>query len=194
MTATKTRLSKTSSHSFDIAASAEKIGQLTPVLRDKFGNVIDGNHRLVIDPQWRSITDDSIDTEEKLILAQFHANWHRRTSEDIKQAVNKLLALYSVQKSLDDSGSSFQKLEGRQQNELLHRVADALSVSYKTVSNYAPSEFKQKTPVKTKSMKQRFTNKSSKQETIIETPKISLTFPKCLCKGCEHVNVCSKRT
>ena len=183
--------SKISLHQFDIAESVKKIGQLTPRLFDKFGNSIDGNHRTAFDSEWKSITLENIDTPEKLLLARFHANYHRRTMSDleIKQTLNALLMLYSEQKTLD-SGQAVQKpIIGRPSNELLHRAADALGVSYKTVSRYVEPEFKQKTPVKKKTSVK--PEKPTKQVTIVETPNIlAATFPNCKCKECIHNATC----
>jgi len=185
-------LSKTSVHSFDIAESVKKVGQLTPRLLDKFGNEIDGKHRNILDNNWKTVVLENIDTPEKLILARFHSNYHRRDgSNDLSQAIRDLLTLYSGQNKLD-SEPWVQNRKGREPNELLHRIAEALSVSYKTVLKYAPLTFKQKTPIKTKkSVEGSSTKKPSKQGTLIETPNIlTATFPNCKCKECIHNATC----
>jgi very-short-patch-repair endonuclease len=64
---------------YDLAESIKKLGLLVPVLKDKFGNVIDGFHRLQIDPEAKSLTLDWIDTPEKLEIARLAVNYSRRT-------------------------------------------------------------------------------------------------------------------
>ena len=66
------------SEEFDLAESKKFIGQLYPVLLSKDEKVIDGYHRLDVDPEWRTEVLKHIDTEEKILLARCIANWHRR--------------------------------------------------------------------------------------------------------------------
>jgi len=188
---------KTTAHPFDIAESSKKIGQLTPRLLDKFGNEIDGKHRNAIDPNWKSITLENIDTPEKLIIARFVANYHRRNVSDpeIKQTLNALLKLYSEQKMLDKGQPVHcpKDQTDKQQHDLLVHAADTLGVSYRTIIRYADPTFKRpkKIPIKKTQSKveQSFAEKSSKQEMLAETPNIATT---CLCSKCK-VKTCEKK-
>lgn len=66
---------------FDLKKSAEKIGQLYPVLLDRDGKIIDGFHRKKVIPDWWERVYDGDDP----YLALIHANWHRRSiSKDEK--------------------------------------------------------------------------------------------------------------
>ena len=58
--------------------SEKLIGQLYPVLVDEQGNVLDGQHRLKADPNWRKEVVKGIDSERKRAMVRLHANWHRR--------------------------------------------------------------------------------------------------------------------
>ena len=63
---------------YDLKASMEGIGRLTPVLKDAFGNVIDGFHRLRADPNWPAVKLEHIDNPIKLELARLAVNFCRR--------------------------------------------------------------------------------------------------------------------
>jgi hypothetical protein len=98
---------------YDLKKS-EKIGQLYPVLVDAKGNVIDGFHRLEVDPKWRREKIPEIDTEEKLLVARCVANWHRRqvTREEKEEWINGLAKIYKAKgmKVLDEDGKNQIKL------------------------------------------------------------------------------------
>jgi len=62
--------------------SEKKIGQLYPILRDAEGKVIDGWHRLDVNPQWKSITLEDVKTEEdRLIISAARARNVKRIDE-----------------------------------------------------------------------------------------------------------------
>ena len=63
---------------YDICESVKSLGKLVPVLKDKFGNVIDGLHRLEMFPDWPCVTIESIDTLQKLEAARLAVNVNRR--------------------------------------------------------------------------------------------------------------------
>ena len=66
---------------YDLKLSAEKLGKLCPVLLDKNGRVIDGMHRMELDPKWPTLTLQNIDTPVKRSLARIASNFCRRTVE-----------------------------------------------------------------------------------------------------------------
>ena len=49
------RFGDSKEHGRDLDKSNKVIGQLYPVLRDARGRVIDGFHRIDVDPNWKSI-------------------------------------------------------------------------------------------------------------------------------------------
>lgn len=64
---------------YSLGASAKGLGQLTPILTDAHGHVIDGFHRQNADPDWPRITVDAVDTPQQLELARLAVNFCRRT-------------------------------------------------------------------------------------------------------------------
>lgn len=60
------------------------IGQLYPVLTDEEGNVLDGQHRLKANPNWRREVVKGVDSERKRTMIRLHANWHRRRKQPDK--------------------------------------------------------------------------------------------------------------
>lgn len=62
----------------DLRESEKLIGQLYPVLVDEKGNILDGQHRLKANPNWRKEIIKGIDSERKKAMIRLHANWHRR--------------------------------------------------------------------------------------------------------------------
>jgi len=67
------------SDEYDLAKSSKKLGPLVPILKDKNGNIIDGFHRQNANPDWPTITVESVDSDAKLELARLAANFCRRT-------------------------------------------------------------------------------------------------------------------
>jgi len=63
---------------YSLKESAEGVGELVPVIKDAFGNVIDGFHRLRVDPNWPAIRLTRIDDPVKLELARLAVNFCRR--------------------------------------------------------------------------------------------------------------------
>jgi len=69
------------------------LGRLYPILKDKDGNIIDGNHRQNADPSWESVSVPYIDTPVKLELARLAVNFCRRTVEvpELKRIIKYLV-------------------------------------------------------------------------------------------------------
>lgn len=57
--------------------SEKLVGQLYPVLVDEQGNVLDGQHRLKANPNWRKEVK-GVDSDRKKAMVRLHANWHRQ--------------------------------------------------------------------------------------------------------------------
>ena len=79
--------------SYSLASSKEGLGELVPVLVDKFGNIIDGFHRKGENANWREEVLPWIDTPEKLEAARLAVNFDRRqmAPEEIKERVTFLI-------------------------------------------------------------------------------------------------------
>jgi len=78
---------------YSLATSGEGLGELYPVLKDAYGNVIDGFHRLGENPNWHAEVRPQIDTPVKLQLAMLAANFNRRkvSPEEITQRITFLV-------------------------------------------------------------------------------------------------------
>lgn len=108
---------------YDLALSVKGLGKLNPVLKDAFGHVIDGFHRLELDPNWPCITVDFVDTPQKLEAARLATNTNRRkvSPEEISLRISLLAK----------SGLKAEEISG----------LTGLGVS--TVFKYYPQEMKQ---------------------------------------------------
>ena len=122
--------------------SQKIIGQLYPVLKSKDGQVIDGFHRLAVDPNWKSVVLSEVDTEEKLLIARAVSNWHRRQVPKKEKAkwINDLAEIYQKQgyKVEGQSKGSVPK------NEIAEKIADVTGLSKITVINYLYNDYKQR--------------------------------------------------
>ena len=78
---------------YSLAASREGLGELSPVLKDVHGNVIDGFHRLGENANWHTITVPTIDNPIKLELARLAVNYNRRkvAPEELTQRISFLV-------------------------------------------------------------------------------------------------------
>jgi hypothetical protein len=126
---------------YDLKASTCEIGQLYPVLKAADGEIIDGFHRTVSDPSWKTLVLQHIDTEEKKIVARLVANFHRRqTSRQEREGwINSLAAMYQKQ--------GF-KIEGKRKraqgsNQIIEKICAATGLAYRTVQQHLAPEFKQ---------------------------------------------------
>ena len=61
-----------------LKGSEDTIGQIYPVIRGADGRVIDGFHRLDVDPNWKSVTLENVVTEEERLIVSAHVNVIRR--------------------------------------------------------------------------------------------------------------------
>lgn len=123
---------------YDLKKS-EKIGQLYPVLVDAEGNVIDGFHRLEVDPNWRKEKLSEIDTEEKLLVARCVANWHRRqvSKEEKEKWIDGLARIYKSQ------GFKVRRQKGSTRiNEVINNIHEVTGLHVTTIREYLSPEFK----------------------------------------------------
>jgi len=114
-------------HEFDLKVSKEKVGALVPILKDKYGNTIDGLHRLKVDSEWPSVTLEHIQDPVQLAIARLVANLQRRslTDEEIKDLIAEIsrLTSWNASQIADAIGMSrswvYQYLS--QKNDYLHK-------------------------------------------------------------------------
>lgn len=133
-----------SSEEYDIRQSEKDVGQLYPVLIDKKGRVIDGLHRLNIDPSWRTVTLENIDSEEKFLKARIISNLHRRTvpASEIRAWINDLAEVAVTEHDIKPGRIS-------------DWIAEGTGYDYKTVLRYLDEKYKSKISVKGGKMRPR---------------------------------------
>jgi len=112
---------------YSLSASKAGLGELSPVLKDAFGNIIDGFHRKGENADWREEILPWIDTPEKLEAARLAVNFNRRkmAPEEIKERVTFLVG------------------KGLKPEE----IAKTTGISERTIRKYTPQEFKNPTYV-----------------------------------------------
>jgi len=111
------------SDEYDLAKSSKKLGPLVPILKDKNGNIIDGFHRQNANPDWPTITVESVDSDAKLELARLATNFCRRRLEP-SEIQNRLTFLV---------GKCEMKPE---------EIAEQTGISLTTIYKYLPQELK----------------------------------------------------
>ena len=133
------------------------------------GTIIDGFHRKAVDPSWPEITVDSIDNEEKLLIARPVANWHRRVvpEEEKRKWINDLAAYYQKQ-GLKVNGP-------KGENQIINRIMDVLGLGRKTIISYLNVDYRQTTPEG--SGKQPSVSASERVESVLG-PKVAERFRK----------------
>lgn len=112
--------------------SQKIIGQLYPVLKSKDGQVIDGFHRLAVDPNWKSVVLPEVDTEEKLLIARAVSNWQRREVSHEEKAgwINGLAEIYQKQDVAIGSA-------------IIQRIMEVTGLARKTTTNYLDAKYKE---------------------------------------------------
>lgn len=107
----------------------EKLGPLIPVFRSPDGDIIDGKHRLQIDPKWQSLEIKTLNDPVKKAMARLVVNVVRRKvpPEEKRQLLTEIAKLTKWTPQ---------------------QIADAIGMSYDWVMKYLPKEFKDKTMAK----------------------------------------------
>lgn len=110
--------------------SSERVGRLYPVLLDKEGNIIDGQHRLAADADWPAIRLDHIGSEKERLLARLVSNVCRRTvsASEKRETLERLGRIYIE--------------EGEKPRKLPGRIAEETGMSYRWVMKYLPQHLK----------------------------------------------------
>jgi hypothetical protein len=111
-----------------------KLGQLVPCLTDAEGMVIDGFHRLKINPKAWTVKNDQIKTPVDRALARMTVNFCRRhyTSEEMKNDIGLLIGSgYSVQQISEVTGISDRTIYRYMPENLKKPEAKAISEGMK---------------------------------------------------------------
>jgi len=116
---------------YDLAETRRSVDELYPVLLDAEGNVIDGNHRLDVHPNWRTETLPNIKTRVQLWAARIIANGCRRVvSRDERAEQFTMLA-----KSLVED-------EGVPRTQVAKTISRLTTYSERYVQLLLPAEYK----------------------------------------------------
>ena len=66
---------------YDLKASSERLCQIVPCIVSKSGELIDGNGRRRVDPDWWTVKNPAIDSAGKVAAARLVVNLHRRVMD-----------------------------------------------------------------------------------------------------------------
>ncbi len=116
----------------DLRFSAKRVGRLYPVLLDKEGNIIDGNHRISADGNWPAISLPQVKTEKDRLLARLISNVCRRSvsSGEKKEILGRLGEIYVE--------------EGVHLGKIASKIADETGMSYRWAMKYLPDKYKER--------------------------------------------------
>jgi hypothetical protein len=154
----------------ELKNSSERIGQLYPILVDKYGHIIDGEHRLVANPNWKKVTLEHINTEKDLLVARIACNTIRRnaTSREKTELLEKL-----GQMCIN---------EGTPVGKVAYELMYQTGMSYRWVAKYLPKRFKNNKRAHNRKRKKRFVARHATTPFDIEKP------PKDALKLCAYHN------
>jgi ParB-like chromosome segregation protein Spo0J len=115
-----------------LKASGERVGRLYPILLDKHGNIIDGQHRLAADESWPKLRLEHVETEEGRLLARLISNVCRRqvSAEEKRKVLKKLGEIYLN--------------EGVKPGKIAYKIAEETGMSYRWVMKYLPDKLKER--------------------------------------------------
>jgi len=118
-------MSEEEEEEYSLKESAEGVGELVPVIKDAYGNVIDGFHRLRVDPNWPAIRLPRVDDPVKLELARLAVNFCRRRvpKEELQAKIEFLI-----------------RTGGLTPEEIARKTG----ISKRTIYRYMPDELKRK--------------------------------------------------
>jgi hypothetical protein len=119
-------------HEGDLELSCRHVGRLYPVLLDRYGNIIDGNHRLAADRNWPRLRLEHISSKKDLVLARLVSNVCRRRVSDVEKTA-----------LLRELGEIHLK-EGVSHGRLAGLIAEETGMSYRWVMKYLPDDLKER--------------------------------------------------
>jgi len=117
----------------ELKLTSKRAGKLYPVLLDKYGNVIDGAHRLAADKNWPKITLHHIESEKDRLIARLISNVCRRKvpANEKREILQRLGEIYLE--------------EGvKRGTELAYKISEETGMSYRWVMKYLPDNLKER--------------------------------------------------
>ena len=147
----------------ELKSSAERVGQLYPILVDYYGNIIDGKHRFSVDPKWKKIRLEHVKTDKDRLIVRIVGNTLRRTvSSDEKRELLGRLGEICLGESIE-------------LGKIAYEIAEETGMSYTWVMKYLPDRFKDNV----KSENARATRRVATEDKLTELPhKNILTIQK----------------
>jgi len=108
---------------YDLQASLDAVGYLYPTIVDKHDRIIDGQHRLKVDPEWPCFRLSHIESMTEFLMARIIANMHRR------------------QPSAEEKTGWLSEL-AEETGWPVEEIAERLGMSRSWVEKYLPSRYK----------------------------------------------------
>jgi len=116
----------------DLGRSCRHVGRLYPVLLDRHGNIIDGNHRLAADKNWPRLRLEHIKSKKDLVLARLISNVCRRSVSEVEKT--------SLLRELGE----IHRKEGVSPGKVARLIAEETGMSYRWVMKYLPGDMKER--------------------------------------------------
>lgn len=117
----------------ELRSTSIRVGKFYPVLLDKYGNVIDGAHRLAADKNWPKIKVHEITSEKDRLIARLISNVCRRKvpAKEKREILQRLGEIYLN--------------EGvKRGTELAIKISEETGMSYRWVMKYLPDNLKER--------------------------------------------------
>ena len=112
--------------------SGERVGRLYHFLLDRYGNVVDGLHRLEADPSWPKIRLDHIESDEQRLVARLIANVCRRN-----------VSAEEKRRTLGELGELYVKAGVKPGVELARKISEVTGMSFRWVMMYLLDRLKE---------------------------------------------------
>ena len=137
-------------HGASLKRSEGIVGKIYPVIRDGNGKIIDGFHRIEVDPHWESITLKEVKTIEDRLIVGLHANLGRRSvrREEKRKTINALAKIYwdqglrpKVSRIIIDKTGRKKNINENQINQKLNEVLKGV-IGPTTISRLLLPRFK----------------------------------------------------
>jgi hypothetical protein len=117
----------------ELKLTSKRAGKLYPVLLDKYGNIIDGAHRLAADKNWPKIRLYHIESEKDRLIARLISNTCRRkvSAKEKREILQRLSEIYLGEGA-------------KRGTELAYKISEETGMSYRWVMKYLPDNFKER--------------------------------------------------
>lgn len=109
------------SEEYNLWSSVKTVGEIYPVIKDQYGNILDGRHRKKVNPNWKE-TAVEVKDELEALLIRVHANIMRRE--------------VSVEEKQEWVREARRILQARGMKGTQEEIAKVLGLSQRWVSKY----------------------------------------------------------